>query len=157
MSGGDTSHGEDIKKTIMKLFNLFKRKQSIESTPKQIIKRLVEYMPDFYKTDRQFIDCVEFLEYNEWGLALDSLIQLADETGHYFSEDFWVELAKAADSMELKVERDYCRMQIKRNEHDLKSKTPFGWTTIKIDDTHFQHHISEKLKEEWAKEDKKIN
>jgi hypothetical protein len=122
----------------------------MDFTPEQTIRRLVDYMPEFYKTHRQFINCVEFLENREWELALDSLIELSDETGHYFAEDFWLELADASEKMNLIEKAIYCRKQIKRNDDDLKSKTPFGWTTIKFDDTHFQHHISEKLKEEWA-------
>jgi hypothetical protein len=54
--------------------------------------------------------------------------------------------------MNLTDKANYCRKQIKRNAEDIKSKTPFGWTTIKFDNTHFQHHISEKLKKEWATE-----
>ena len=109
-------------------------------------------MPEFYKTQRKFINCVEFLENREWELAVDSLIELTDETEHYFSEELWLGLADSADKMDLTEKANYCRKQIKRNEEDIKSKTPFGWTTIKFDDTHFQHHISEKLKEEWATE-----
>lgn len=134
----------------MKILNFFKRQQITYYSPEQTISRLVDYMPEFYRTHRQFIDCVDFLENREWELALDSLIELADETGHYFSEEFWVELANSADKMNLTDKADCCRKQIKRNENEVKSKTPFGWTTIKFDDTHFQHHISEKLKEEWA-------
>jgi hypothetical protein len=96
----------------MELFTFFKRQQKTELTPEQTIRRLVVYMPDFYRAHRQFIDCTEFLEHHEWGLALDSLIQLAIETEHYFSEDFWLELAKAADKMELTATSDYCRKQI---------------------------------------------
>jgi len=107
-------------------------------------------MPDFYRSHRQFINCVEFLENREWELALDSLIELADETEHYFSEDFWHGLSESAEKMKLTDKANYCSKQIKRNAEDIKSKTPFGWTTIKFDNTHFQHHISEKLKEEWA-------
>ena len=134
----------------MKIFNFFKRQQNTDYSPEQTISRLVDYMPEFYRTHRQFIDCVDFLENREWEVALDSLIELADETGHYFSEEFWLGLANSADKMNLTDKADYCRKQIKRNENEVKSKTPFGWTTIKFDDTHFQHHISEKLKEEWA-------
>ena len=134
----------------MKTFNFFKRQQNTDYSPEQTISRLVDYMPEFYRTHRQFIDCVDFLENREWEVALDSLIELADETGHYFSEEFWLGLANSADKMNLTDKADYCRKQIKRNENEVKSKTPFGWTTIKFDDTHFQHHISEKLKEEWA-------
>jgi hypothetical protein len=137
------------------LFNFIKRQPKTDTSPEQTIKRLVDYMPEFYGTHRQFINCVEFLDNREWELALDSLIELADETEHYFSEDFWLGLADAGDKMDLKDKANYCRKQIKRNEKDIKSKTPFGWTTIKFDDTHFQHHISEKLKEEWATERRK--
>lgn len=141
----------------MKLFNFIKRQQKTDLTPEQTIRRLVDYMPDFYKTHRQFINCAECLDHREWELAFDSLIELADETEHYFSEDFWLGLADSADKMGLTEKSNYCREQIKRNEKDIKSKTPFGWTTIKFDDTHFQHHISEKLKEEWAIERREKN
>lgn len=124
----------------------------MDFSPEQTIINLVDYMPEFYKTHKEFIDCVEFLENREWELALDSLIELSDETGHYFAEDFWLGLADASKKMNLIEKAIYCRKQIKRNDNDLKSKTPFGWTTIKFDDTHFQHHISEKIKEEWATE-----
>lgn len=136
----------------MKLFKLLKRQSKTYFSPEQTIRHLVDYMPEFYRTHRQFIDCVEFLKNREWELALDSLIELADETEHYFSEDFWLGLADSAEKMNLTDKANYCREQIKRNIEDLKSKTPFGWTTIKFDGTHFQHHISEKLKEEWATE-----
>ncbi|MBK8243661.1 MAG: hypothetical protein IPK88_09560 [Saprospiraceae bacterium] len=140
------------KTTTVKLFNFINRQPKTDFSPEQIIGRLVDYMPNFYRTHRQFINCVEFLDNREWELALDSLIELADETEHYFSEDFWLGLADSADKMDLTDKANYCRKQIKRNEKDIKSKTPFGWTTIKFDDTHFQHHISDKLKEEWATE-----
>ena len=124
----------------------------MDFSSEQTLRRLVDYMPDFYKANRQFIDSIEFLEHRELELALDSLIELADETEHYFAEDFWLGLADAAEKMNLTGKANYCRKQIKRNEKNIKTKTPFGWTTIKFDDTHFQHHISEKLKEEWATE-----
>jgi hypothetical protein len=76
-----------------------------------------------------------------------ALIELADETEHYFPEDFWLGLADLP-KMNLADNANYCRKQIKRNAEDIKSKTPLGWKTIKFDDSHFQHHISEKLKEE---------
>ncbi|MFN8116351.1 MAG: hypothetical protein U0W65_09575 [Bacteroidia bacterium] len=93
---------------------------------------------------------MDYLENREWGLALESLIELTEVTEHYFSEEFWSGLADAAEKMEMNEEAKFCRKQIDRNAKDIKSTTPFGWTTIKFDDTHFQHHISEKLKNEWA-------
>jgi len=132
----------------MGLFNLKKKKYD----PVTIIQRMIDYMPEHYKTHDQFKNSVEYLDHREWGLALDSLIQLTEETGHYFSEEFWLGLAGAADSMGLQVKVDFCREQISRNKRAINSKTPFGWTTVKIDDTHFQHHISLKLKDEWTRE-----
>jgi len=132
------------------LFNFIKRKQKKDFSPEQTMRHLIEYMPKFYETQRQYVNCIDFLENREWEPALDSLIELADETGHYFSEDYWLGLADSADKMKLNKKSNYCRQQIKRNEKDIKSKTPFGWTTVKIDDNHFQSHISEKLKDEWA-------
>ena len=132
----------------MGLFN-FRAK---ESKPATILQRLIDYTPQHYRTHSQFKDSVEYLEHQEWGLALDSLIELADESGDYFSEEFWSQLGDAADKMGLKEQADYCKVQIKRNEKEINSKTPFGWTTVKIDDTHFQHHISDKLKEQWTDE-----
>ena len=96
------------KKTTVKLFNFIKRQPKTDFSPEQTIRRSVEYMPDFYKTQRQFVNCVEFLENREWELALDSLIELADETGHYFSEQFWLGLADAADKMDLTEKVNYC-------------------------------------------------
>jgi hypothetical protein len=136
----------------VRLFNFLKRQIKTDFSPEQTIRRLVDYIPDFYRSQRQFIHCLEFLEYREWELALDSLIELADESNHYFPEDFWLGLADSADKMNLTEKANYCRKQIKRNAEEIKLKTPFGWTTVKIDDTHFQHHISEKIKKGWVTE-----
>ena len=120
--------------------------------PATIIQRIIDYMPEHYRTQRQFKNCVDYLGHEELGLALDSLIELADESGDYFSEEFWGGLADAANKMHLQEKADFCRDQIKRNKNEINSKTPFGWATRKIDDTHFQHHISEKLRAEWENE-----
>ncbi len=142
----------------MKIFDFLKGQPKHFNTPEQALRHLVDYMPDFYLSHRHFINCVEFLSHHEWELALESLIELADETEHYFSEVFWNSLAETADNIKLPEKASYCKKQIARNLRDIKSKTPFGWTTIKIDESHFKHHISEKLQEERAtkrrKEDK---
>ncbi|MBI9055534.1 MAG: hypothetical protein JEY96_17050 [Bacteroidales bacterium] len=136
----------------MKIFSFLKQQTKTDLIPEHVIRRVVDYMPDFYKTHRQYINCLEYINNREWELALDSLIELADETEHYFSEEFWIGLANSADKMKLSDKAKYCRKQIKRNARDIKSNIPFGWTTIKYDNDHFQHYISEKLKEELASE-----
>ncbi|MFD1096121.1 hypothetical protein [Salegentibacter chungangensis] len=113
---------------------------------------MIDYLPAIYNDHRQLKNSNDFLQQNELGLALDSLIQLTEETGHYFSDKYWLDLAVAADKMEMNKERDFCRQQIRKTEKDLKFKISFGSTVEKIDDTHFQHYTSEILKDKWANE-----
>ena len=138
----------------MRLFNIFKNKNADipQLSPKDQLNYLIDYIPDFYKDQRHYINAVDYLEHSEWDLTLESLIELTEQTGHYFSEEFWERLADAAKSMKLSELSDHCSEQIDRNQQDLRSKTPFGWTTIKFDDNHFQHHIAEKIKERWIAE-----
>jgi LPS O-antigen subunit length determinant protein (WzzB/FepE family) len=97
---------------------------------------MVDYTPNFYRTHRQFINCVEFLGNREWELALNRLIGLADSVQKSYRSD----------------KANYCSKQIKRNAEHIKSKAAFVWTTIQFDDTYFQQGISEKLEDEWATE-----
>lgn len=72
----------------------------------------MEYIPDSYQSHRQYVFCREFLENKEWELALDSLIELADETQHPFPDDFWDGMAEAATKMGLTEKAEY------RNRHE---------------------------------------
>jgi hypothetical protein len=136
----------------MQLFNLFKKKNEDISqlSVKEQLSYLIDYIPDFYKDQREYLYATNYLKHDEWGLSLESLIELAVETDHYFSEEYWQRLADTANSMSLSELSNYCLKQIEHNQKDLKSITPFGWTTIKFDDNHFQHYISEKIKENWV-------
>jgi hypothetical protein len=121
-----------------------------DRSPEKSLQRIVDYMPSFYAGSRYFSECTEALERGDLKLAARSLIRLAAESGHYFSEEYWETLADVADSLNINEERSFCKEQIRRNESELHSKTPFGWTTVKIDETHLRHYIPEKLQEEWA-------
>ena len=121
-------------------------------TPAAILRLTQEYVPEFYRESKHYKDSKEFLENNEWGLALESLIEMAGESGHYFSETFWLELATCADKMQMTKEADYCRQQVVKNESELQTKTPNGWTTIKLDDTHYEHKIAEVVEDKWTSE-----
>lgn len=138
----------------MNIFSIFKKRKTEpqDLKPEAILRLTQEFIPEFYNDSEQFRESKEFLENNEWGLALDTLIEMADESGHYFSEDFWLDLATCADKMLMTQQAEYCRQQVIRNEKEIGSKTPKGWTTIKIDDTHFQHHIAEIVKDTWTSE-----
>lgn len=82
---------------------------------KQLLIQLADYIPDLYRNHRQFLNYLMFLENNEWELALDSLIELADETGHLFPNEFWLVLATTANKIGLADRADYCKKQIKNN------------------------------------------
>jgi len=136
----------------MKLFRIFKKKtqKSQNLNPEGQLRYLIDYIPDFYKDQRQYINAGMFLDHCEWDLALDSLIELTDETGHYFSEEFWTELAGVANKLNLTDQANFCIKQIERNKEYLNFKTSFGITIAKIDDHNFIQYISERIKQEWA-------
>lgn len=94
-------------------YKLIVQNQKTNLRPEQIIRRLVDFIPHICKTHRQFVCYVEFAEQKEWELALDSLVELADETEYVFPNDFWLGLADAADKMNLQDRAIYCRKQIK--------------------------------------------
>jgi hypothetical protein len=138
----------------MNIFSIFKKRKTApqDLTPAAILRLTQEFVPEFYKGKEKFKESKDFLKHNEWGLALDTLIEMADESEHYFSEDFWLNLATCADKMQMKQQSEFCQQQIIRNEKEIGNKTPRGWTTIKIDNTHFQHHIAEIVKNKWVSE-----
>jgi hypothetical protein len=132
----------------MGFFSFFK-KRNIETatadhialTPVAILQSLQDYIPELYKDRRPFADYREFLQHHEFGLALDSLIQLADESGHYFSEHFWLNLASCADKMGMSAEAKHSRQQIRRNKRDnvLVAK---GHTIERTDRNELVQHVS---------------
>jgi hypothetical protein len=138
----------------MNIFSIFKKRkrEPLELTPDAILRLTQEYVPEFYKVSENFKQSKDFLKHNEWGLALDNLIEMADGSGHYFSEDFWLNLATCADRMQMTQQAEYCRQQIIKNENDLGRKTPKGWTTVKIDDSHFEQHVAKVVKDKWVSE-----
>jgi hypothetical protein len=138
----------------MSIFSIFKRgkKEPHDMTPAAILRLTLEYVPEFYRDSKHFKDSKEFLEHNEWGLALESLIEMAVESGHYFSETFWLDLATCAEKMQMAEQADYCRQQVTKNEKEVGTKTPNGWTTIKLDDSHYEHKIAEVVENKWTSE-----
>jgi hypothetical protein len=138
----------------MNVFSIFKKRRTEppNMTPATILRLTQEYVPEFYRSSKHFKDSEEFLEHNEWGLALDSLIEMAEESGHYFSQTFWLDLATCADKMQMTEQANYCRQQIAKTEQDLGGKTPKGWTTIKLDETQYEHKVAEVVKDRWTSE-----
>ncbi|MDF2191501.1 hypothetical protein [Paraflavitalea sp. CAU 1676] len=138
----------------MGILSLFKKLKTgrPQRDPAAILRLTLQYVPEYYRESQHYKDSVEFLQHREWELALDSLIELADESGHYFSETFWLDLSACADTMKLTQQGVYCREQVLRNERDLGWETPKGWTTIKIDEAQVEHKIAQIADDGWIKE-----
>lgn len=83
----------------------------LDRSPKQLINKLMAHIPHSYQSHQQMVFCREFLENNEWELALDSLIEFTDETQHLFPDDFWEEMAEVATKMGLAEKANYSRRQ----------------------------------------------
>ena len=128
----------------MNIWSIFKKhkKGFQQLKPFAMLLLIQEYIPEFYKENKGFKESEEYLRYNEWGLALESLIELADDSGHYFSNYFWNNLTICANKMEMFAEAEYCRQQLIKNETTLGSKLPNGSTAVKIDDNTYQHYTA---------------
>ena len=86
---------------------------------KSIKKRLLlikRYIPENHKQCKQYNYYVEYLEFNEFALALESLIELFNETEHGFSNKFWEELYGIAIHMKLHDEGLYCKIQSNKSK-----------------------------------------
>jgi hypothetical protein len=138
----------------MDIFSIFKKRKTElkELTPVAILRLTQEYVPDIHKDSKHFKDSKEFLHNNEFGLALDSLVEMADESNHFFSENFWLDLANCADIMQMATQANYCRQQIEKNEKEIRFKISNGSTVVKIDNNHFEHYTAEIVKDKWKNE-----
>lgn len=140
----------------MGIFSFFKKRKGFpfgpSLSPPVILKQLSEDIPEFYKDSIHFKDYEEFLRHNEYGLALESLIEMADESGHYFSDHFWLTLAGCADKMGMNTQAEYSRQQIIRNEKVIGIPTPKCSTWYEAPDGMLQRHIVTKQYNEWTKQ-----
>lgn len=138
----------------MDIFSIFKKRKTEpeELTPVALLRLTQEYIPDIHKDSKHFKDSKEFLHNNEWGLALNSLVEMANESGHYFSETFWLDLANCADKMQMTSQANYCRQQIALTEKEIGFKISNSSTVVKIDSNHFEHYTAEIVKDKWKNE-----
>jgi uncharacterized protein YbaR (Trm112 family) len=146
----------------MGIFSFFKKRSPATSQPPRvlepsnILKQTLEEIPPFFHNNIHFKAAADFLQHSEWGLALTSFIEMAAERGHYFSEEFWIDLAICADSMNMKNEAVYCREQILRNEKTIGIKIHRGTTWFeKADGLFEQHTVATTEHKEWVNERRK--
>jgi hypothetical protein len=73
----------------------------MKSKAKNILIDTSKLVDKKFHAQRQLIKFHGFMEHHEYGLALDSLIELSDEVEDWFIYGFWLNLEKAADLMGL--------------------------------------------------------
>ncbi|MFT3679516.1 MAG: hypothetical protein QM791_04545 [Ferruginibacter sp.] len=86
------------------------------SSLKSILSGAAALVAVYCKDKIQYKEVLEYLEYNEWGLAYNTLIELAEDAGCCFPVEFWLKLSIAADRMNLKEQANYCRKKITEAE-----------------------------------------
>lgn len=140
----------------MGILSFFKRQDFPDHLPEvsvqELLQQQLDLIPDYYKFQPQFTRSVEHLGRDEFASVLEDLIALAVESGHYFSEHYWEALAQVADRLKLPARARHCIGQLRKANREIGSQTPLGWTTVKLDDTHYQHYIAESIKERWDSE-----
>ena len=144
----------------MGIFNFFKRKEKpnkIEipnGNSAEIILWVLDYLPEHYSNERQVISCKDYLKNNEFGLALESLLELPNDTNHYFSDLMWDALSQASLKMNMQPQVKLCQAQKDRNKRDLKLPLIFGWTADVVADDLTNNYIAKKIKDEWDRKQK---
>lgn len=96
----------------MGIFSFFKKPRFPDSIPEvttgELLQQQLDFIPDYYKVQPQFMRSVESLAQHEHEPALESLIELAVESGHCFSEHNWKTLAQVATRLNLPARARYC-------------------------------------------------
>jgi hypothetical protein len=137
----------------MGLFSFFEKQvfpDVISEVPVgDLLQQQLDLLPDYYRRQPQFTRCIESLARHKQELALESPIALTVEIKHSLSPHYWATLAQIADKLQLPARARYCLQQQKATRA-IGFQTPVGWTTVKVDDIHYQHYIAESIKEGWA-------
>lgn len=68
---------------------------------RKLLAKVLLQVPDDYKANREYNNAKEFIDHFEPELALESFIELVDETEGKFPNDFWLGLIEAAEKMNL--------------------------------------------------------
>ena len=139
---------------MMSIFSIFNRqkKEPDNITPAATIRVILGNIPEYYKESKDFQKCMAHFELNEWGPAIECLVAMADESGHYFSDDFWFGLADAAGKMNMNTMAQYCREQSRKTKSILNWPISKGSTVHKIDDTHYKQYYAQKVYDRWDNE-----
>jgi hypothetical protein len=69
--------------------------------------------------------------------------------GHYFSDQFWREVAACASRLGLSGQAAYCDRQIEKNASELSQKVQPGWTMIRTGPSTYQTKVAQSVWDRW--------
>ncbi len=133
----------------MRIFSFFKREVIEKYSIEDRMLTLKKNIPECYHSQRQYENFLSFYDNNEYQLCLESLVELCEETNHYFSIEYWMIIKELAEKMKINSIENYCENQIERNKREINWKLPLGFTTNKIDNKHYETFISKTNTEDW--------
>ena len=133
----------------MKIFKFFKKEIKESYSTKDRLLILKNNIPEHYHSHRQYKNFNDFYESTDYQLCLDSLIELCNETNHYFSTEYWLIIKELAIKMEMISNLKYCENQIERNRKEINWKMPLGFTSNKIGEKLYETFISKINTDDW--------
>lgn len=95
----------------MGTFDFLKRWNSKPSIKKRL-RKLLNSLYESFADKQYFQQSVEYNHQEEWGLAIESLIELGSSGSAQFTKEVWVELYQLANEIGLDEDANYCRKQI---------------------------------------------
>lgn len=95
----------------MGTFDFLKRWNSKPSIKKRL-RKLLNSLYESFADKQHFQQSVEYNRVDEWGLAIESLIELGSNGSAQFTKEGWVELYQLANEIGLDEDANYCRKQI---------------------------------------------
>lgn len=134
----------------MSILNFLRKDKTDNRSAEKILAYVLDHLPDIHHNSLHFKDAKEYLDHREWGIALDSIIELASDSDHYFSAEHWNQLSLAATKMELDNVATFCKNQIKLTRSEIDWEILFGTTIIKHANDNYSHFTAELIKDEWT-------
>jgi hypothetical protein len=137
----------------MKIFDWFNKKEDTNTnlSVQELIQDCLNYIPNKIATHKYVLNCNEHVTQHEWELAAESLCDLCKETGYFFSNAHWTSLSQAAEKLNNKEIKSYCRNQISRNIKEFGQGDLKGTVIEKMGEGYI-HYLSEVVKDQWAEE-----
>ncbi|WP_293925605.1 hypothetical protein [Sphingobacterium sp. UBA6320] len=95
----------------MGTFDFWKRCNSKPSIKKRL-RKLLNSLYESFADKQYFQQSVEYNHLDEWGLAVESLIELGVTGPPHYTKEVWCELYQLAREIGLDEDANYCRKQI---------------------------------------------